>query len=254
MAQKKNIPLKYYLFLDETGDQSLANFNPSFPIFSLCGIIMSHKNYMKFCAEINKIKNKYWEEQKIIFHSRDIRKHQKGFEILFDLDIKKKFYKDINNLIATSNYNIISSSILKENYIKKYGKSHNVYGVALSFIIERTVFLLDSINKRTNRNLHLEVIVEKRGKKEDKRLLSYYNELLDVGTYYVSPQRIKGYFKHFHFKWKRENINGLQLADLVAYPIARHVLDPKLVNKSYDILKEKLYKKGDRIYGLKIFP
>jgi hypothetical protein len=209
---------------------------------------------MRFCDRINKINHNFWGDQKIIFHSRDIRKHQKGFEILFDLNTKKQFYDDINNLIAVSNYTIISSSILKENYIKQYGRSQDVYGIALSFIMERTVFFLDAIKKKPNQSIHLEVIAEKRGKKEDKRLLRYYNELLDLGTYYITPQRIKGYFKHFHFKWKRENINGLQLADLIAYPIARYVLDPKMVNPSYELLKEKFYRKGKRIYGLKIFP
>ena len=34
---------KFYLFLDECGDQNLANFDPSFPIFSLCGIIVSQE-------------------------------------------------------------------------------------------------------------------------------------------------------------------------------------------------------------------
>ena len=56
------------------------------------------------------------------------------------------------------------------------------------------------------------------------------------------------------FKWKRENINGLQLADMIAYPIARYVLDPKAVNLAYDILKVKFYKKGTRNFGLKVFP
>ena len=34
---------KYYLFLDECGDQNIANFDPSFPIFTLCGIIVSEE-------------------------------------------------------------------------------------------------------------------------------------------------------------------------------------------------------------------
>jgi hypothetical protein len=61
---------------------------------------------------------------------------------------------------------------------------------------------------------------EKRGKKEDSALLDYYNEVLDRGTYFVKPSRIKAYFKSFEFRDKRENITGLQIADLAAYPIS----------------------------------
>ena len=34
---------KYYLYVDECGDQNLANFDTNFPIFTLCGIIVSEK-------------------------------------------------------------------------------------------------------------------------------------------------------------------------------------------------------------------
>ncbi len=38
---------------------------------------------------------KYWGDQVVILHSRDIRKCDKEFKILFDLDIKKQFYEDL---------------------------------------------------------------------------------------------------------------------------------------------------------------
>jgi len=53
---------------------------------------------------------------------------------------------------------------------------------------------------------------------------------------------------------KRKNINGLQLADLAAYPIARYVNDKERANPSFDIIKPKIYSKGTKLYGLKEFP
>lgn len=32
---------KYYLFIDECGDHNLAKYDPGFPVFTLCGILMS---------------------------------------------------------------------------------------------------------------------------------------------------------------------------------------------------------------------
>lgn len=31
---------KYYLYIDECGDNQLEKFNPNFPIFTLCGVLV----------------------------------------------------------------------------------------------------------------------------------------------------------------------------------------------------------------------
>ncbi|MBO4244052.1 MAG: DUF3800 domain-containing protein, partial [Bacteroidales bacterium] len=95
---------------------------------------------------------------------------------------------------------------------------------------------------------------ECRGKKEDKALLDYYNKICDVGTYWVSSERIKSYFKNFEMKRKSENLIGLQIADLVAYPITRHILDEKMVNMAFDVIKDNIYHVDNKIYGMKVFP
>ena len=243
--------MKYYLFLDECGDQNLANFDPTFPIFTLCGIIISESDYETMGHKVIDMKQKYWKNKKIILHSRDIRKCEKGFEILFDLDTKKSFYEDINSIMKDTPYTIVSCSILKEPYIRKYGRLGDVYGLSLSYIIERTVFFLDSRNKK---GIELHLYAEKRGKKEDTSLLGYYNEVLDRGTYFVNSSRIKSYFKKFEFKDKRDNIIGLQIADIAAYPITRHVLDKHSVNYAFDILEPKIYTQDGKQHGLKVFP
>ncbi len=120
--------MRYYLFLDESGDHGLSKIDPSFPVFVLCGII--------------------------------------------------------------------ASIINKPSYIKKYGKKKNdVYEVALSV--------------------------------EDNKLKSHFPRVYDVGTYYVETAKIKEYKFGIHFRDKLQNIYGLQLSDLIAYPIARWAMDPK---------------------------
>jgi len=242
---------KYYLFLDECGDQNLANFDPSFPIFTLCGIVLSEKELDAVSAQLTAIKQKYWSGKKIIFHSRDIRKCEKGYEILFDMDVKREFYKALNSVLGQKLYTIICCAILKEPYIRKYGKMNDVYTQSLSFIVERTVFYLDSMKEH---NIDLNVIIEKRGKKEDARLFNYYNQLIDRGTYFVSSYRIKNYFKSFEMKWKSDDIIGLQIADLVAYPITRFILDNDAANPAYEIIKDKIYTERNKLFGLKVFP
>jgi hypothetical protein len=244
--------MQYTLYIDESGDHGLSNLNPDFPIFLLCGIVISSDEYEKLRIGFNQIKQEIWKSEHIIFHSRDIRKCEKEFKYLFDLELKARFYTMLDKVISESNYSIISSAILKENYIKKYGKlSDDVYEISLSFIIERTVFFLDSLKPE---DIALEIIIEKRGNKEDNKLREHFQRLLARGTGYVTSERLNTYNVQIHFKSKKENINGLQLADLIAYPIARYVLEPNRVNPSFEVFKNKIYGSQEKQYGLKIFP
>ena len=244
--------MKYYLYLDECGDHNLANFDPSFPIFTLCGILISEEDDLPLNAKIVEMKRKYWGEKKVILHSRDIRKFEKGFEILFDPEVKKVFYEDVDAVMSETDYTIVACSIMKEKYIRKYGRlNDDVYGLSLSFIMERAVYYLDSMN---DPDAQLQVIVEKRGKREDASLLSYYNEVFDRGTYFVNAGRFKKYVKGFEFRDKKEDIIGLQIADLAAYPITRYVLDNEAYNRAFEVVEGKIYTQNGRRHGLKIFP
>lgn len=244
--------MRYYLFLDESGDHGLGKIDSSFPVFVLCGIICSDNEYKLINEKINNMKKRFWGTTNVILHSRDIRKCEKEFQILFDLNIKKDFYDEINTIIANSNYHIIASAINKDKYIKQYGRLNNdVYEIALSFIIERSIFLLDEI-KNTKKTM--QVIIEKRGSVEDKKLSQHFQQLLMRGTGYIGPERLRKYNMSFSFKAKTENLNGLQLSDLIAYPIARYVIDPGRANPAFDIFSGKFYAKNNRRHGLKIFP
>lgn len=243
--------MTYYLFIDESGDHGLHNVDSNFPVFLLCGILYREDEYFKARDEINVIKKRHWGNKDVILHSRDIRKCEKEFQILFDLDIKKDFIEGINDVIANSSYTVLASAIDKIKYIKKFGKlSNDVYELALSFIIERAIYRLDETKDCTNLN----IVVECRGKKEDKKLDEHFQRLLARGTGYVKPDRLSKINTKIHFRDKKKNVNGLQLADLVAYPCARHVIDPNRANPAFDILAPKIYTKNGKRYGLKIFP
>lgn len=244
--------MKYYLFIDESGDHGLGNIDPNFPVFVLCGIVISEVEYENLKTDFNSIKTTYWNNINVIFHSRDIRKCNNEYAILFDNKIKGNFYKNINDAIANNNYSVIASVINKLEHIKKYGKlAKDVYEFALTFIVERAIFYLDDINEKDK---SLDIILEKRGVREDSLLSSNFQRLLSLGTGYVKPHRLKNYKAKIDFKDKKENINGLQIADLIAYPIARYSLNPKGVNLSFDVFKSKFYTKDGKNYGLKSFP
>ena len=242
----------YYLFIDESGNHGLVHLDPSFPVFLLCGLLQSQENYEQARAQMNGLKKELWGNKEVIFHSRDIRKCEKEFQILFDLELKAKFYATLNRIISESKYRIVAAAINKTKYIKTYGRlSNDVYELSLSFLIERAIFCLD---EKVNENKKLEIIIEKHGKKEDRKLEEHFQRLLARGTGYVSAARLKEVDTSITFRDKRENINGLQLADLIAYPTARYVIDPKRANPAFEIFEKHFYRRGTKRYGLKIFP
>ncbi|TXE10759.1 DUF3800 domain-containing protein [Gelidibacter salicanalis] len=242
----------YHLYIDESGDHGLVNLDANFPVFLLCGMLISEPNYKSIRDNINAIKRRFWNNKTVIFHSRDIRKCEKEFQILFDINLKTDFYLQLNSLIMSEDYTVFASAIRKDRYIKTYGKlSNDVYELALSFIIERTVFYLDSL---VSAKKELHIVIEKRGKKEDKKLEEHFQRLMARGTGYVSAERLAALNMKIAFKDKKENINGLQMADLLAYPIARYVIDKDRANPAFDLIEPKFYKKGGKRYGLKIFP
>jgi hypothetical protein len=243
----------YYLYIDECGDQNLETFSPTFPIFTLCGILVREDKVSLLEEQIRSLKKEFWGDRQIILHSRDIRKCQNGFEILFDLNVKQRFYEVVNRILGQENvYVIVSCSILKEPYIRQFGKLNDVYGQSLSFVLERAIFYVD--NHCEDENGTISAIVERRGKREDRNLRNYYEQLLEKGTYWVTPERMRKRMMGLDFKWKSEDLAGLQIADLIAYPLTRHVLNPREVNLAYDILEVNIFKEDGKLMGLKIYP
>jgi hypothetical protein len=243
-------PKKMFLFIDESGDHGLTQIDINFPIFVLCGVLISQSDYERINNDINDLKKSIWGEKKVIFHSRDIRKCDKEFQIFFDIELKEKFYINFNHLIANESYTIFASAIRKDFFIHQYGKlQDDVYEVALSFLVENAIMFL-----RNDSDVELDIIIEKRGRREDKQLSDHFRRIAGRGTGNLSPDEIISVRPRFLFKEKKEDINGLQIADLFAYPIARFIIDPLRANPAFDILRHKIYKTGEDLSGLRVYP
>ncbi len=242
---------KNYFFIDESGDHGLTKINSDFPVFLLCGVLIKEDDYETVRQAINSLKRSIWNDKDVVFHSRDIRKCEKEFQKLFDLNLKKYFYDELNKIIAQSPYTIIASAIQKDEFIKQFGKlQDDVYEVALSFVIEQAINALKDMSTEAS----LSIIIEKRGKREDKRLDDHFQKIIARGTGKLTSKELSYFNPTFIFKDKKENINGLQLADLVAYPIARYVIEPNRANPSFDILEPKIYRTNGGLDGLRIYP
>jgi Protein of unknown function (DUF3800) len=234
--------MDYLLFIDECGDPSLKNINSIFPNFVLLGLLIEKKEYDKVVERINSLKLEIFGSTEVIFHSRDIRKCEGPFAKLFDLQLKEVFYKKLNSILEEAVFDVIAVAIKKEEFIKMYGKlSDDPYSLSLSSLLEKAVNLVDNNGGR------ISVKIESRGRKEDDILQKRYNRFLDIGSNNVSSEALKQILIEMAFRKKIQNDCGLQLADLCAYPVARHILNPSEPYPAFVIVKKK-------IKSLKIFP
>ena len=242
----------YKIFLDESGDHNLKVIDPNHPVFALVGCIFNENYYDDTAIKIvNDLKIKYFKSTDIILHSRDIRKQEsKPFLALRKREIRENFYSDLNNLISKLNTTILCSVIDKYKLKEQYGNnSSNPYYLSLGFIMERfTIFLREKGESGI-------IIIESRNQTDNDLLYLAFSKIMLGGTGFMKGSEFQRRIQDLTFMSKKENEIGTQLADLVAYPVATHIL-PNRDTKAFDVIKIKIRSKNEKIkgYGLKIFP
>jgi hypothetical protein len=245
--------MRHFMFIDESGEANITNPDPRFNIFVLCGIIFREDHYILFNDHMNAIKMKYFGSHDVVFHSIKMRNFKGIFKIFQDKSILNNFYTDIDELFNNNEYRIISCVVNKEKYKEKYPSKNQAYEDSLMFLCERGLYHIG--DGYTDLSFYL--CLEKRGKGKDACLKKYYTNFIKYGTTYVGTHKFKTCHNKLHFRDKKENVNGLQFADLCAYPVARKFLSPERIQPTYEILKNKiLCGSGGRLtgYGLKHFP
>jgi hypothetical protein len=121
--------------------------------------------------------------------------------------------------------------------------------MALLFGLERVFRMLSEVGQA---DLPTHVVVESRGKREDAELELEFRRIVEGENPFSRPLPFRLVMAD-----KRANSEGLQLADMVARPVALAVLRPDQPNRAYDILRGKFWRNADGCvddYGLKVYP
>lgn len=237
-------------FFDECGDHSLEKIDKDFPLFVLALAIVERETYRnKIVPSLNQFKLRYWNHEGINLHSREIRKASGAFSFLQNPTIRPHFMREVTEFIQKMPFSLFVTCIRKQTHFDRYGRNAvSPYDLALEFTMERVVHFLEGMNETC-----LPLIAEARGKKEDADLERVFYKIMANGTSFQPAEQFKNLSCPLEFRSKRDNIAGIQIADLSAYPCARYVLDQSTKNPAYDVVKKHLYNRAG-VSGWKVFP
>jgi hypothetical protein len=238
----------HLVFVDESGDHGLENIDPQYPVFVLAFCVIAKQEYARtLLPAVTEFKFKHFGHDQVVLHERDIRKDTGDFAILRDRSRKAAFIEELTNIIDASPLVVIASVIRKDLLVDRYSRPNNPYEIALGFGLERVAKLL----ARKGRG-QTAVIVECRGKREDDELELEFRRVCGGGNY-----RNELFPMIPRFVPKSANVPGLQIADLIARPIGRHVLDPAQPNRAFEVIRKKMDRSPFDVidgWGLKVFP
>jgi hypothetical protein len=265
MENKKKIP-QYTLYIDENGHCNM-NVSPNNRFLSLTAIILENNYDEKYVKNIFKtFKNNY--KIKGILHRSDIINRSNGFEFLVDDKIRSSFDIKLLSIIQEIDFKCITVVLDKETHLNQYGKMHkHPYHYCLECIMERFALFCQK-EKATGR-----ILIEARGKVEDKALKMAYEGLYKNGSSWVSGELFQAHITNSQIKLLnkdeiiKSSVNGLELCDIIGHASMQYIR--KINNLPYsgkiafgkdiqDILVNQKYHRSDqgkiKGFGIKLLP
>ncbi|KPV41186.1 3-deoxy-D-manno-octulosonic acid transferase [Thiohalorhabdus denitrificans] len=240
----------YIVYVDESGDHGLTSINPDYPIFVLAFCLFEKRGYLEqVVPAIQDLKFRYFGHDMVILHEAEIRKARPPFEFLLNPRLREPFMEELTDLISRAPFTIVATAIRKEAFAHRKGVDHNPYHIAMEYGLERVFLELQGRGQRGKLN---HVVFERRGRQEDEALELEFRRIMDR-----TQMAGMGETLDLVLADKQVNSAGLQLADMVARPIGRHILDPSQPNRAFAILEPKIRRdQNGKIqgWGLKCYP
>ena len=219
---------RFRIYIDESGDHTYHDLeNPAKRYLCLTGCFLEMSEIQKLQEDLTLIKRKHFKfdpDEPLIFHRSKIINRRGHFCILQDPQKEEAFNNDLLRFFTHSNYRIIAVVIDKKTHVERYGDfAYHPYHFCLAAILERYCGYL---------NLHRaigDVLAESRGGQEDQQLKEVYRRIYKSGTNIRGAEFFQSALTTGEIKLKTKTVDiaGLQLADLLAYPIKQEILIEK---------------------------
>lgn len=257
---------KHRMYVDEVGNSDMGNtHNPNHRFLSLTGVVMSLETARTILhPEFESIKTDFFNhhpDEPVIFHRKEMMSGKRPFAELKDSAVREQFNKRLLSVLENTPYTVITVAIDKQEHVERYNTwRYDPYHYCMSILVERYVMYCNRYGVKGD------IIAESRGGKEDLRLKKSFVKIYTEGTNYLTKDEVQKVLtsKQLKVKPKLNNVAGLQLADLLAHPSRREILQEnnkgvKEGNREFgdriiEILQNKYDKKDGKIYGKKLLP
>lgn len=217
----------FRIFIDEVGHHDLkSSDDPNERYLSLTGVIMrlSYESG-EFTTALNAVKMQVFGRTDFAFHRRQlIDATDPPYVALTDAPVRQQFNEMMIRLLADSSYRVFTVVIDKKEHKRKYAVwRFHPYHYCLTVVLERYVQLLGRMR------VVGDVMMESRGKKENRQLEAAFRYIYERGTEHVPKEMFQAWLssREIKIKPKMANISGLQIANLVANPSSRDLICEK---------------------------
>ncbi len=260
----------YRMYVDEVGNHDMTHADdPNQRFLSLTGVLLESEYTLRVVQpEMDQLKRDLFQrdpDEPVIFHRKELVNKRPPFHSLRNPEIEQEFNTALLMALARWEYRVITVVLDKKAHRDQYQVWHyHPYHYCLAVLMERFVLFLHYSGHRGD------VMVERRGGKEDRKLKNSYSRLYEGGTDNIPPERWQERLtsRELKVKPKSANITGLQLADLIAHPSRREVLiEHQLIvddrhtlgDQICAILRQSKYHRNRRTgriegYGKKLLP
>lgn len=211
----------YRIYIDESGDHTyrrLTDLDKRY--LGLTGVLVRKDHYDAVIQPgLEQLKRRHFsydpDSPPVLVRSQLIRRRG-PFWRLRDPDDRAAWDDALIEFISALEINVYTVVMDKRAHFDRYGAaSFNSYEYSLRVLLNRIRGLL--VNFRGGATA--DVMAEARGGREDALLLREYEEFRQHGDDRVTGERVRAtYPETLQFRRKDQNIAGLQIADLLAYP------------------------------------
>lgn len=210
----------YRLYVDEVGTDDMGDVeNDNNRYLSLTGVAMAIDVARATLApEFDRIKRELFEhdpDDPLVFHRRKIVQRKQAFGILRNQEQAARFDSAMLRIIRTCDYTVITAMIDKFAISgDDHWREQHPYHCLMQILVEQFVRFLE------REQSFGEIMPEGRKGKKDVELQHAYEAVRLKGLKDFDPGQIVFRIppSNLKFRYKQDNIAGLQLADLLAHP------------------------------------
>lgn len=219
--------MRYRLYIDESGDHTFQlSDNDNQRYLGLLGLwFETDAPYKAFARALSELKQDIFDQHPddplICLHRKDLINRKGVFRRLRNQDLNERFEQGLLRVVREARFSMTCVVIDKASHrTKTYRELFHPYHFCLAALLERYAGWLHM------RRAVGDVMAESRGGREDQELRTAFEITLQKGTRFHSPQQFQAVLTSGEIKLKKKEhaVAGLELADLLAYPLKREMI------------------------------